>query len=119
MDEKPWKKYARVIDQQHISKELLRKLALHDAEVLDSYVGNDRLCLRMEDVGTEGFCDLVLINPRIQVQEQDLVGCLWLYVELYRINDGFELHVLFWTGQDGANQRLAELSVKCDEIMIE
>jgi len=56
---------------------------------------------------------LALVKPEIIKQEGEIVGSYWLYQELYRIDNGYELHVLF----DGEN--MPELIVRCEDILAE
>ncbi|WP_272036364.1 DUF4085 family protein [Paenibacillus sp. JJ-100] len=42
-----------------------------------------------------------------------MVGSYWLYQELYRIDNGYELHVLY----DGEN--MPEWIVRCADILVE
>lgn len=38
---------------------------------------------------------ITLVVPEIIQLDEHIVGSSWLYDELYRVNDGYELHVLF------------------------
>ena len=47
-------------------------------------------------------------------QEEHIVGSTWLYEELYRTENGYEAHVLFW-----AREGLKDLIIRCNDIIIE
>ncbi|HFL3758362.1 TPA: DUF4085 family protein, partial [Clostridioides difficile] len=44
------------------------------------------------------------------IKQDEIVGSCWLYEELYRIDHGYEAHVLF---EDGS-----ELIIRCNDIII-
>lgn len=112
---RPMREYRAVLETQGIPASIREKLRFHDAQLLEIHVKGNALHLWMEDMGW-GNEHLRLINPDIVLWEEPLTELVWIYEELYRTPSGYELHVLF---QDWKTPRLAELIVRCTDIMIE
>ncbi|MGQ8871172.1 DUF4085 family protein [Paenibacillus sp. TSA_86.1] len=105
--------YRETMLNQGISNEIRRKVQFHDCEVTELRTGDD-LVICFDNRG--GFTDihkLTLTAPEILKQEGEMVGSHWLYEELYRIDNGYELHVLL----DG--EPMPELIVRCADIVAE
>lgn len=56
---------------------------------------------------------ITLIAPEIMKLDEQIIGSTWLYNELYRTGDGYEVHVLF------AGKGMPELMVRCKDIVLE
>ena len=110
----PVEAYSAVRKKQNIPDTLWDKLRYHDAQLLQIQMKDDGLHLWMEDMGW-GNEHLQLVKPDIVLWEEPLTDMVWIYEELYRIPAGYELHVLF---QDWKSVRLAELTVRCADIVI-
>ena len=110
----PGREYSAIKQQPEISDTIWEKLCYHDAQLLEIQVKGNTLHLWMEDMGWENE-HLQLIEPEIILWEEPLTELVWIYEELYRIPTGYELHVLF---QDWKSLRLAELIVRCADIVI-
>ncbi|MDP9701500.1 DUF4085 family protein [Paenibacillus polysaccharolyticus] len=98
---------------QNIADDVHRRVQFHDCKVTD-LLHADNLVINLDNRG--GFTDinkLTLTAPEIVKQEGEIVGSHWLYQELYRINNGYELHVLL----DG--EPMPELIVRCADIVAE
>jgi hypothetical protein len=109
--ERVLQEYRDVMVKQDIPAEVHRKLQFHDCQVTELLTG-DALVLRFDPRG--GFTEinkLTLTAPEILKQEGEFVGRYWLYQELYRIDNGYELHVLL----DG--EPMSELIVRCTDIV--
>ncbi|MDR6726961.1 hypothetical protein J2W91_005486 [Paenibacillus amylolyticus] len=107
------KEYREVNVTQDIPLEVRRRLHFHDCTVTELVTG-DELVIRFDTRG--GFTNinkLTLVAPKIIKQEGDIVGRYWLYEELYRIDDGYELHILF----EGTG--MPELIVRCKDFLVE
>ncbi|KQY84097.1 hypothetical protein ASD24_09920 [Paenibacillus sp. Root52] len=107
------KEYREVNVTQDIPLEVRRRLHFHDCTVTELVTG-DELVIRFDTRG--GFTNinkLTLVAPKIIKQEGDIVGRYWLYEELYRIDDGYELHILF------EGEGMPELIVRCKDFLVE
>lgn len=86
----------------------------HDCTVNEIHASED-MVIRLDTNG--GFTDLnyiTLVAPEILRQDEHIAGSSWLYDELYRVKDGYEMHVLL-SGAAG----LQELIVWCEDIVVE
>ncbi|UPK45496.1 DUF4085 family protein [Paenibacillus pabuli] len=105
--------YREAILAQDIPAEIRNRVQFHDCTVTELLMGEEVL-IRFDTRG--GFTNinkLTLVKPEVIKQESEIVGSYWLYQELYRIDNGYELHVLF----DGEN--MPELIVRCEDILAE
>lgn len=105
--------YREAILAQDIPDEIRSRVQFHDCTVTELLTG-DEVVIRFDTRG--GFTNinkLALVAPEIIKQEGEIVGSYWLYQELYRIDNGYELHVLF----DGEN--MPELIIRCADILVE
>ncbi|MDN4605820.1 DUF4085 family protein [Paenibacillus sp. F6_3S_P_1C] len=107
------KEYREAIVAQDIPGEIHSRVQFHDCTVTELLTG-DEVVIRFDTRG--GFTNinkLTLIKPEIIKQEGEIVGSYWLYQELYRIDQGYELHVLF------GGEPMPELIVRCTDILVE
>ncbi|MBY0118006.1 DUF4085 family protein [Paenibacillus xylanexedens] len=107
------KEFREVMMAQNIPDEIHSRVQYHDCTVTE-LLTMDEVVIRFDTRG--GFTNinkLTLVAPEIIKQEGEIVGSYWLYQELYRIDNGYELHVLF----DGEN--MPELIVRCADILAE
>ncbi|MEK3827708.1 DUF4085 family protein [Paenibacillus sp. FSL K6-1558] len=105
--------YREAMLNQIIADDVRNQVQFHDCEVTELLHVVD-LVIRFDNRG--GFTEmnkLTLIAPEILKQEGEVVGSHWLYQELYRIDNGYELHVLL----DG--EPMPELIVRCTDIVAE
>ncbi|WP_433751919.1 DUF4085 family protein [Paenibacillus amylolyticus] len=105
--------YWEAIIAQDIPDEIHRRVQFHDCTVTE-LLTREEVLIRFDTRG--GFTNinkLTLVAPEIIKQDGGIVGTYWLYQELYRIDNGYELHVLF----DGEN--MPELIVRCVDILVE
>ena len=105
--------YREVIIAQDIPEEIRNRVQFHDCTVTELLTG-DEVLIRFDTLG--GFTNinkLTLVAPEIIKQDGGILGTYWLYQELYRIDNRYELHVLF----DGEN--MPELIVRCTDIFVE
>lgn len=74
---------------------------LHDCRITEVIRENGMLIIGLDNRG--GFTDverLVLLDPEVTLMENELSGLYWLYEEVYRNDDRYELNVLL-ARQDG------------------
>ncbi|PYE47836.1 DUF4085 family protein [Paenibacillus barcinonensis] len=105
--------YRDAMVKQDIPADVHLKLQFHDCKVTDLLTG-DELVLRFDTRG--GFTEinkLTLTDAEMLKQEGKIVGSYWLYDELYRIDNGYELHVLL------NGEPMSELIVRCTDIVAE
>ncbi|KOY16801.1 DUF4085 family protein [Paenibacillus xylanivorans] len=107
------KEYMEAILAQDIPGEIHSRVQFHDCTVTELLTG-DEVVIRFDTHG--GFTNInkvTLVAPEIIKQEGEIVGSYWLYQELYRIDQGYELHVLF------GGEHMPELIVRCADILVE
>jgi hypothetical protein len=67
---------------------------LHDSTVISCRKKGKDTVLIIETGGFTSFSQITLKNCTILKQDMQLHGAWWLYDEIYRTNDGYEIHVL-------------------------
>ncbi|MGE6575336.1 DUF4085 family protein [Paenibacillus xylanexedens] len=105
--------YREDIVAQDIPYDIYSQIHFHDCTVTELLTGNE-VVIRFDTRG--GFTNinkLTLVAPEIIKHEGEIVGSYWLYQELYRIESGYELHVLF------GGENMPELIVRCADILVE
>ena len=109
------KEYVKLLKQQHIPEAILSRLKFHDSVVLEIKRTVDCFTLTMDE-SSWGYHKIQFFTPKISRQDEGIVGSEWLYEEIYRIPNGYEMHVLFFSRK---LLDLVELIVQCDSIEIE
>lgn len=106
--------------EEDIPEHIRKILNFHDSIILEisgsSEFENrwDQFVIRMDARGSFTECNKVTFqNADIIKQEPNITGSSWLYCELYRIENGYEVHILF--GGEG----MPELILTCSDIMME
>lgn len=105
--------YRETMMAQEIPDEIHGRVQYHDCTVTE-LLTMDEVVIRFDTRG--GFTNinkLTLVAPEIIKQDGGIVGSYWLYQELYRIDNGYELHVLF------EGESMPELIVRCADILVE
>lgn len=106
--------YSKVQDEENIPQCIKERFGFHDCELTEIIVGKKDIILRMDTSGGfTNFNEITFIEPEIIKQEGQIVGSTWLYEELYRIEDGYEAHILF------ADEGMPELIIRCMDIHVE
>ena len=121
-----------VLRSQDIPEEIKQKFNFHDADVLElKKVGSDvELYLNRDGLQLEGespYAKVTFKNVSMLDREKGLVfrkktkndgkvgsSCQFLYDELYRTEEGYEVHMMLWTPK-----ALKYLTVKCEDMEIE
>ncbi len=121
-----------VLRSQDIPEVIKHKFSFHDADVLElKKVGSDvELYLNRDGLQLEGespYTKVTFKNVSMLDREKGLVfrkktkndgkvgsSCQFLYDELYRTEEGYEVHMMLWTPKD-----LRYLTVKCEDMEIE
>lgn len=98
---------------EQISHSIRGKFNFHDCEVTELTL-NDNIIIRFDTRG--GFTNyntITFIDSKIIKQDDHILGSTWIYEELYRIENGYEAHMLFW------GEEMPELIIRCKDILIE
>lgn len=85
------------------------KESLHDCEITAVEKDGGDIVVRLD---TGGFTDckgVIFKNAEIIEQDGELEGAFWLYDEIYKAENGFEIHALL-TGED-----LKYFTVRCED----
>lgn len=114
VDEPP-KSYLKLLQTQNIPAQILDRLDFHDSEVMKIHADSERMVLELEE-REWGYSHVNFEKPEILKMDTGILGCEWLYEEIYRENGGYEMHVLFYSRKELG---LKELILRCREIMID
>lgn len=93
---------------------LRQSLCFHDREV-KAVKANEHEHVVIEFVPTgyaEDYNSIVFYDAQIIKQEKPIEGSYWLYRELYRTTEGYEVHVLFY------NDIAHEFTLQCKSIEV-
>jgi len=107
------KEYREAQLAEPIPEHIRNQFHFHDCKVTE-LVSDTDLIIRFDTRG--GFTNLnktTFVAPEIIKQEGNIVGRYWLYHELYCIENGYEVHMLF----DG--EEMSELIIQCQDIVVE
>lgn len=120
---------ALVLKKQDIPEEIKAQFRFHDADLLAlKKVGSDaELYLRKDGGWPEGTTPYIKIifknvskldrekgfalRPKADEHGELSSSCQYLYNELYRTSDGYEVHILLWT-----RKALRYLTICCEDI---
>ena len=121
-----------MLKSQDIPEEIASNSRFHDADVLGlkrvrsdvvMYLNRDGMQLEGESPYTKvTFKSVSMLDKerglvfRKKMKNDGMIGsnCQFLYHELYRTEEGYELHMMLW-----ATKALKYLTVKCGDIEIE
>lgn len=112
--EEPPKAYLKLLEAQNIPAQILDRLDFHDSEVMKIHADSDTMVLELEE-REWGYSHIYFENPEVLKMDTGILGCEWLYEEIYRENGGYEMHVLFYSRKELG---LKELVLRCREIRI-
>lgn len=90
---------------------------LHDCDLVSAGIVGDDYVIVTENIewGEDGYTKIVLKNMSLIKQDFDKQSLGWCYDELYRVERGYELHVLFY---EYGSSEMYELTVECEDIEI-
>ena len=126
------KEAERVLKSQDIPEEIASKFRFHDADVLSlKRVRSDvEMYLNQDGMQAEGespYAKVTFKRVSMLDRERGLVfrkkikndgmtgsNCQFLYHELYRTEEGYEVHMMLW-----ATKELRYVTIKCEDIEIE
>lgn len=102
------------LNKQNINEELKEKFSgLHDSVITELSFKDGNIQMNIETIYQENikceFKNALFIENEVNNIDKDL--CIWLYHELYRINDKYQIHIL----ADIENER-KYITIECTEI---
>ncbi|MBQ4563092.1 MAG: DUF4085 family protein [Lachnospiraceae bacterium] len=114
------------LSRQDIPEEIRLRFCFHDANVLElkKVRGDVELFLRRDGYWPEPYLKVIFRGVTKFEREKGLVlrkkvdedgvgsNCRYLYDELYRTEDGYEVHMLLWTMKE-----LRYVTVRCRDIL--
>ena len=88
--------------------------SFHDGDVISLRRKGNNLCMAFDDE-FEGlrYHRLIFKDAVVIKQDRRLSGAYWLYHEVYKIADGYEVHVLLWN-----KSGLIDFIVQCSDIVM-
>ncbi|GAA3403375.1 DUF4085 family protein [Paenibacillus hodogayensis] len=105
--------FTKMQQAQHIPETILETFNFHDCKVTE-WVSGQQVVIRLDTQGGfTAFNKVTFVAAEIIKQEDHFVGSTWIYNELYRIDNGYEVHMLF------AGKGMPELILRCHDIVIE
>ena len=107
--------YSKAQQEENIPQLIRERFGFHDCEITEFTVGKKDVVMLLDTRG--GFTNFNMITfatSEIIKQEGHIVGSTWIYEELYHTENGYEAHMLFWTGAG-----MSELIIRCNDIIIE
>lgn len=97
---------------EKIPQSIKEAFGFHDCRVTDFIVDKD-IVMRLNTQG--GFTDLnkiTFVSSEIIKEDKFIVGSVWIYHELYCMENGYEAHILL------ERNELSELIIRCKDIVI-
>ena len=106
--------YSKAQQAEQIPQIIRERFGFHDCEVTEFTVSKNTVMCLDTSGGFSSFNIVTFTASEIIKQDEHIVGSTWIYDELYRTENGYEAHVLFWTGEE-----MPELIIRCKDIVIE
>lgn len=106
--------FYKMQQKEKISQSIKEDFNFHDCIVTDFTKNKDSIVMCFDTTG--GFTTkkmITFVNPKIIKQDGDIIGNVWLYQEVYQIDNGYEAHMLF------IDQESHDLIIFCQDIIIE
>lgn len=113
---------------ENLPAELTDKIIFHDCEVTKvSFEGRD-IIIKFDITGGFTIYDtLIFRNAEIVEQEESILNARWIYDELYRTDDGYEIHIMFegekfselFADIGDIKEGLCYLTIRCSDIAVE
>lgn len=95
-------------------KDIVENIRFHDFMIVNTNSNSGNLILHLDNIG--GFTDInevIFENYNIIKQDRLLEDSWWLYDEIYKVNDKYELHVLLMN----KNKELNDFIILLDNIV--
>lgn len=115
--EKMMNDYDKVFEQQFSTNkpDFLENFSFHDSDIIKTEKINNDLILHLDNeysftnVNKIVFKDATIIKSDCPLKEERLC---WLYNEVYKINDGYEIHILL------RDDDLYDLVIQCSDVIL-
>ena len=109
------KEYAK-IEEEQLKNESIEFLenSFHDAIILQVKQENKDLILEVDPELTEKI-NIIFKNYTI-ILDENIEKCSWLYDEIYKVDNGYEIHILSINYE---TDELKELIINCDYIILQ
>ncbi|WP_249899367.1 DUF4085 family protein [Paenibacillus sp. PK3_47] len=105
--------YHQAQQEEKIPEHIRDRFHFHDCRVTELY-RTQNMVIRLDPRG--GFTSLnkiTFVAPEVLKQDEGIAGRCWLYDELYCVDGGYEVHVLF------EGNGMPELIIRCKDIVLE
>lgn len=91
------------------------KESFHDCQITNIIQKENDLILEIDNEGeyTE-INNIIFKNAKIIKQENEIKKAWWLYDEIYKVNDKYEIHLLLWA----SNDEFSDFILTCDDIIL-
>ncbi len=97
------------------NSDIHKKLGFHDSEIISCTIDRKDIIIRISDIdgaSKTGFCDITFKNFKLIGEKVEIKNAIWLYEEIYKVELGYELHVLLIKGDS-----LIEFGVISEDII--
>lgn len=106
--------YSKAQQAESIPQIIRERFGFHDCKVTELTVGKNVVMGFDTEGGFTNYNMTTFTAAEIIKQEGNIVGSTWIYNELYSTENGYEAHMIFWTGGG-----IPELIIRCNDIIIE
>lgn len=110
--EKIMKKANKDLSRQDILKELYSKLNFHDDRIIEFDKQKNNYVMNIENYEDKIIKIIFKDAEIIECEELNFKNCFWLYEEVYKENDKYEVHLMVESGG------LKYITLKCKEIKV-
>lgn len=106
--------YSKDKENENIPQIIKERFGFHDCIITEFISGKDIVIYFDSRGGFTPFNMITFVSAQTTKQDESLVGSTWIYDELYCIENGYEVHILF-----DSNEGTKECIIKCNDIIIE
>lgn len=110
--DKIMKEARKVLRKQNVADEIIEKLNLHDDKIIGLKNQGKDYEMTIENYEDEIIKIIFEEAEIIEIERINFENCYWLYEEIYRRNDIYEVHIL------AESEGLKYITLKCKEIII-
>lgn len=106
------KEARKVLNKQNVPEGILDKLNLHDDRITGLDKQGNNYVMTIENYDDEVIQIVFEEAEIIELEKLDFENCYWLYEEIYKENNTYEVHIMVESNE------LKYVTVKCREIKI-